>query len=73
MDLLQGIIDYVDDVFLPNTVYYNSTMQRLLQATGDVACWHNDIYSFQKVFWKKIQLCNLIFFLLNLGSLFIMS
>jgi hypothetical protein len=50
MDLLQGIIDYVDDVFLPNTLYYNSTMERLLQATGDVACWHNDIYSFQKVF-----------------------
>jgi hypothetical protein len=48
MNAALGIIDYVDDVFLPNTVYYNSTMQRLLQATGDVACWHNDIYSFQK-------------------------
>jgi hypothetical protein len=50
MNAALGIIDYVDDIFLPNTLYYNSTMQRLLQATGDVACWHNDIYSFQKVF-----------------------
>jgi len=48
MNAALGIIDYVDDVFLPNTLYYNPTMQRLLQATGDVACWHNDIYSFQK-------------------------
>jgi hypothetical protein len=23
-------------------------MQHLFQATGDVICWHNDIYSFQK-------------------------
>jgi hypothetical protein len=23
-------------------------MQHLLQATGDILCWHNDIYSFQK-------------------------
>jgi hypothetical protein len=48
MDIALGIIDYVDDVFLPNTMYYNSPMQKLLQGTANVACWHNDIYSFQK-------------------------
>jgi hypothetical protein len=50
MDIALAIIDYVDDVFLPNTIYYNSPMQKLLQGTANVACWHNDIYSFQKVF-----------------------
>jgi hypothetical protein len=39
-------------------------MQRLLQATGDVVCWHNDIYSFQKVFWISYQLYNLNVFTL---------
>ncbi|KAH9546252.1 hypothetical protein CY35_12G085000 [Sphagnum magellanicum] len=48
MTAAMGIIDYVDDVFLPNILYYNSPMQHLFQATGDVICWHNDIYSFQK-------------------------
>lgn len=45
-----AIMDYVDDVFLPNTLYFSSPMQRLINATGDVVCWHNDIYSFQKEF-----------------------
>ncbi|CAM6029117.1 unnamed protein product [Sphagnum balticum] len=45
-----AIVDYVDDVFLPNTLYFSSPMQRLLQAKGDVVCWHNDIHSFQKEF-----------------------
>ncbi|CAM6029760.1 unnamed protein product [Sphagnum balticum] len=48
MDASLSIIDYVEGVFLPNTLHYSSPMQQLLQASGDVICWHNDIYSFQK-------------------------
>ncbi|KAH9542884.1 hypothetical protein CY35_13G031600 [Sphagnum magellanicum] len=57
-----AIVEYVDDVFLPNTLYFSSPMQRLLQATGDVACWHNDIYSFQKEFMSG-ELYNLVIIL----------
>ncbi|KAH9532697.1 hypothetical protein CY35_18G012400 [Sphagnum magellanicum] len=73
MDISLAIIDYVDDVFLPNTLYYNSPMQSLLQGTGDVACWHNDIYSFQKVFKKFLLILQSKKLLFNLGSLFIIS
>jgi len=48
MDASWAIIDYVDGVFLPDTLHYSSPMQQLLQASGDVICWHNDIYSLHK-------------------------
>jgi hypothetical protein len=53
---VQSIIDYVDGVFLPNTLHSSSPMQQLLQASADVICWHNDIYSFHKVFWNSCWL-----------------
>lgn len=48
MDASLSIIDYVEGVFLPNTLHCSSPMQQLLQATADAVCWHNDIYSFHK-------------------------
>ncbi|BBN04493.1 protein MpMTPSL27 [Marchantia polymorpha subsp. ruderalis] len=34
---------------LPDSLFYGEDMQNLLAACSDIVCWHNDIFSFQRV------------------------
>ncbi|CAM6098370.1 unnamed protein product [Calypogeia fissa] len=42
------IIEFLDNAFIPDEVYYRPEMQRFLIAVNDAVAWHNDLWSFQK-------------------------
>ncbi len=45
----QVLQEFLQDVFLPDSIFDSLPMQRLIDATADVMCWDNDIWSFPKV------------------------
>ncbi|KAH8944634.1 hypothetical protein BDL97_13G122200 [Sphagnum fallax] len=52
--------ELLQDVFLPDSIYHSLPMQRLLDATADVICWENDIWSFPKELVAG-EMANLVF------------
>ncbi|KAH8934821.1 hypothetical protein BDL97_18G104500 [Sphagnum fallax] len=54
------LIEFLQDVSLPNTIYYSAPMQRLREATVDAVCWNNDIWSFPKELVAG-EVANLVF------------
>jgi hypothetical protein len=56
----QVLQELVQDIFLPDSIYHSLPMQHLLNATADVVCWNNDIWSFPKVIISLTNLFNAI-------------
>jgi hypothetical protein len=42
------LLEFIEDISLPDTIYYSVPMQRLCEATIDAVCWINDVWSFPK-------------------------
>jgi hypothetical protein len=45
----QILIELLEDVFLPDTIYYSEPCQHLHDVVIDATCWNNDVWSFPKV------------------------
>ena len=42
------LIEILDQIQLPDTLYFSARVQRCLLAAADVICWTNDLYSLEK-------------------------
>ncbi|KAH9546822.1 hypothetical protein CY35_11G001100 [Sphagnum magellanicum] len=54
------LLEFIEDISLPDTIYYSVPMQRLCEATADAVCWINDVWSFPKELVAG-EVANLVF------------
>lgn len=56
------LTELLEDVFLPDTIYYSEPCQHLRDVAIDATCWNNDVWSFPKEFLGG-ESANLVFLL----------
>nr|UJU85540.1 terpene synthase [Radula lindenbergiana] len=59
MEVFMVIVEFLNNIYLPDEVFFTPGMQRIITAANDIVAWLNDICSFKKEILQG-DLCNLV-------------
>jgi hypothetical protein len=58
------LVEMVEDAYLPDAIYQNEIIQKLVYEARIIICWANDLFSLQKEI-KSGDMCSLVFALMH--------